>query len=160
MASHIGRFHTGRDIPPTDPVSRVPRMDATKCPSTSLRPSTRRDDATACDPPARREMIPDRDRSMCRPQPGRLIGLFVVSLAAFIVCVTLFSLGVGLAVFVVGLFVLVGCLVVAGWSSRMTKAAGVRRDRPARTHYPPPAGRFGSCDGWGIPSPGATCCTS
>jgi signal transduction histidine kinase len=51
-----------------------------------------------------------------------IIGLFAVSLAAFVVCTTLFSLGVGLLVLVVGLFILVACLIVAGWSSRMTMA--------------------------------------
>src|SRR5215218_3881238 len=44
-----------------------------------------------------------------------ITGLFAVSLAAFVVCTTLFSLGVGL-------LVLVACLIVAGWSSRMTMA--------------------------------------
>ena len=38
-----------------------------------------------------------------------LIGLFFVALPAFIVCTTLFSLGAGLAVLVVGLFILVAC---------------------------------------------------
>ncbi len=51
-----------------------------------------------------------------------IIGLFALSLAAFVVCTTLFSLGVGLLVLVVGLFILVACLIVAGWSSRMTMA--------------------------------------
>jgi signal transduction histidine kinase len=51
-----------------------------------------------------------------------IIGMFALSLAAFVVCTTLFSLGLGLLVVVVGLFILVGCLVVAGWSSRMTMA--------------------------------------
>ena len=51
-----------------------------------------------------------------------IIGLFALSLAAFVVCTTLFSLGVGLLVLVVGLFILVACLIVAGWSSRMTIA--------------------------------------
>src|SRR4029450_6823441 len=51
-----------------------------------------------------------------------IIGMFAVSLAAFVACTTLFSLGVGLLVLVVGLFILVGCLIVAGWSSRMTMA--------------------------------------
>ena len=66
-----------------------------------------------------------------------IIGMFAVSLAAFIVCTTLFSLGVGLLVLVVGLFILVGCLIVAGWSSRMTMAllayTGITLPR---THYP------------------------
>ena len=47
-----------------------------------------------------------------------LTGLFFVNLAAFIVCVTLFSLGAGLLVIVVGFFVLVGCLVAAGALAR------------------------------------------
>lgn len=51
-----------------------------------------------------------------------LIGLFFVSLVAFIVCVTLFSLGAGLAVIVIGLFILVGCLLAAGAMARATKA--------------------------------------
>jgi signal transduction histidine kinase len=51
-----------------------------------------------------------------------IIGLFAVSLAAFVVCTTLFSLGVGLLVLVLGLFILAACLIVAGWSSRMTMA--------------------------------------
>jgi signal transduction histidine kinase len=66
-----------------------------------------------------------------------LIGLFFVALPAFIVCTTLFSLGAGLAVLVVGLFILVACLYVAGWSARMTKDllgyAGI--DLPP-TYYP------------------------
>jgi signal transduction histidine kinase len=51
-----------------------------------------------------------------------IIGMFALSLAAFVGCTVLFSLGVGLLVLVAGLFILVGCLVVAGWSSRMTMA--------------------------------------
>jgi signal transduction histidine kinase len=51
-----------------------------------------------------------------------LIGLFVVHLAAFIVCVTLVSAGAGTVVIFVGLFVLMAGLVVAGWSARMTRA--------------------------------------
>jgi len=65
------------------------------------------------------------------------MGMFAVSLAAFIACTALFSLGLGLLVVVVGLFILVGCLIVAGWSSRMTMAllsyVGISL-RP--THYP------------------------
>ena len=34
-----------------------------------------------------------------------IIGMFALSLAAFVACVTLFSLGVGLLVLVVGLFI-------------------------------------------------------
>ena len=51
-----------------------------------------------------------------------IMGMFALSLAAFIACVTLFSVGVSLLVLVVGLFILVGCLIVAGWASRMTMA--------------------------------------
>ena len=66
-----------------------------------------------------------------------IIGMFAVALAAFVACTTLFSLGVGLIVLVVGLFILVACLIVAGWSSRMTMAlldyAGITLPR---TRYP------------------------
>ena len=66
-----------------------------------------------------------------------IMGMFALSLAAFIACITLFSVGVSLLVLVVGLFILVGCLVVAGWASRMTMAlldyAGITLPR---THYP------------------------
>lgn len=66
-----------------------------------------------------------------------LVGLFAVSLTAFVACVTLVSLGAGLAVVLVGLFVLLAGLVVAGWAARMSREllryAGV--DLPA-THYP------------------------
>jgi signal transduction histidine kinase len=51
-----------------------------------------------------------------------IIGMFALSLVAFVVCTTLFSLGLGLLVVVLGLFILVGCLIAAGWSSRMTMA--------------------------------------
>ena len=51
-----------------------------------------------------------------------IMGMFALSLTAFVVCTTLFSLGLGLLIVVVGLFILVGCLIVAGWSSRMTMA--------------------------------------
>ncbi|HEY5788793.1 MAG TPA: sensor histidine kinase [Microlunatus sp.] len=74
-----------------------------------------------------------------------LTGLFFVNLAAFIVCVTLFSLGAGLLVIVVGFFVLVGCLAAAGALARANKSvlayAGV--DLPS-THYPRTAGGFGA----------------
>ena len=66
-----------------------------------------------------------------------IIGLFAVYLPAFIVCTTLFSLGVGLAILGVGLVILVGCLMVAGWAARMSRSllayAGV--DLPP-TRYP------------------------
>jgi len=51
-----------------------------------------------------------------------IMGMFALSLTAFVACTTLFSLGLGLLIVVVGLFILVGCLIVAGWSSRMTMA--------------------------------------
>jgi signal transduction histidine kinase len=67
-----------------------------------------------------------------------IIGMFPVAVAAFVVCTTLFSLGVSLAIFFIGLFVLVACLAVAGWSAAMTRAllgyAGVSL-KPTR--YPP-----------------------
>ena len=50
-----------------------------------------------------------------------IVGLFAVALAAFVVCTALFSAGLGLAVVVVGLPVLVACLVVAGWAARMNR---------------------------------------
>jgi signal transduction histidine kinase len=66
-----------------------------------------------------------------------IIGMFGLSVAAFVVCTALFSLGLGLLVLVVGLFILIGCLIVAGWSSRMTMAllsyAGITLPR---TRYP------------------------
>ena len=70
--------------------------------------------------------------------------MFAVSLAAFVVCTTLFSLGVGLLVLVVGLFILVGCLVVAGWSSRMTMALlGYAGIALPPTRYPAAGPGFG-----------------
>src|SRR5215211_352560 len=66
-----------------------------------------------------------------------IIGMFAVSLTAFVVCTTLFSLGLGLLVLFVGLFVLVACVVVAGWSSRMTMALlGYAGITLPRTRYP------------------------
>jgi signal transduction histidine kinase len=66
-----------------------------------------------------------------------IIGMFAVSLPAFIICTTLFSVGVGLAVLGIGLVILVAALVIAGWSVRMTRAllgyAGI--DLPP-TRYP------------------------
>jgi len=74
-----------------------------------------------------------------------LVGLFAVSLVGFVVCTTPFSAGAGLAVVVVGLFVLLACLAAAGWTARMDRAllraAGV--DLPG-TRYPAlAAGRWG-----------------
>jgi len=73
-----------------------------------------------------------------------IIGMFALSLAAFVACTTLFSLGVGLLVLVVGLFILVGCLIVAGWSSRMTMALlGYAGITVPRTRYPLAGPGFG-----------------
>jgi signal transduction histidine kinase len=67
-----------------------------------------------------------------------LVGMFFVSVAAFVVGVTLFSLGVSTAVIMVGFFVLVGCLMAAGGTARATKSllayAGVELPQ---TVYPP-----------------------
>jgi signal transduction histidine kinase len=77
-------------------------------------------------------MIKDTGRNL-----AVIMGMFALSLAAFVACATLFSLGVALLVLVVGLFILVACLIVAGWSSRMTMAllsyAGITLPR---TRYP------------------------
>jgi signal transduction histidine kinase len=66
-----------------------------------------------------------------------IMGMFALSFTAFVACTALFSLGIGLLVVVVGLFILVGCLIVAAWSSRMTMAllayAGTTLPR---TRYP------------------------
>ena len=74
-----------------------------------------------------------------------IVGMFAVALVAFVACTALFSVGVSLAIFVVGLFVLVGCLVVAGCSTRLIRLllgyAGVSLP-PA--HYPAPATGFWS----------------
>jgi signal transduction histidine kinase len=73
-----------------------------------------------------------------------IIGMFAVALAAFVACTTLFSLGIGLLVLVVGLFILVACLVVAGWSSRMTMALlGYAGITLPRTRYPAAGPGFG-----------------
>ena len=75
---------------------------------------------------------------------GAIMGMFALSLAAFVACTALFSLGLGLLVLVVGLFILVGCLIVAGWSSRMTMAllAYTGITLPG-THYPAVGPGFG-----------------
>ena len=66
-----------------------------------------------------------------------LTGLFAVAVAAFVVCTTLFSAGAGLVVVFVGLFVLVACLVVAGWSARMTRSLLGHAGHPLpATRYP------------------------
>lgn len=73
-----------------------------------------------------------------------LVGTFVVSLAAFVVCTTLFSAGLGLAVLVVGLFLLLVTLLVAGWAARMHRAllAAAGHELPA-TRYPAAGPGFG-----------------
>jgi hypothetical protein len=91
-----------------------------------------------------------------------LIGMFAVALVAFIACTVLFSSGVGLAVLVVGPFILVGCLMVAGWAARLTRLllgyAGVSLPP---TQYPVGAGAFAaSYADSGMVSPGVTCCSS
>jgi signal transduction histidine kinase len=66
-----------------------------------------------------------------------IMGMFALSLTAFVVCTVLFSLGLGLLVLFVGLFILAACLVVAGWSSRMTMALlGYAGIALPQTHYP------------------------
>lgn len=69
---------------------------------------------------------------------GAICAMFAISLTAFVVCTTLFSLGAGLAVLVVGLFVLVACLLMAGWHAQATRSllawAGVSIPPP---YYPP-----------------------
>ena len=107
----------------------------------------RPDMGTARAPDARSETEDDPLTSMIKGTGRNLaviIGMFALSLTAFVACVTLFSLGVGLLVLVVGLFILVGCLIVAGWSSRMTMAllayAGITLPR---TRYPAAGPGFG-----------------
>jgi signal transduction histidine kinase len=77
-------------------------------------------------------MIKDTGRNF-----ATIIGMFALAITAFVACTALFSAGLGLLVVVVGLFILVGCLIVAGWSSRMTMAlldyAGITLPR---TRYP------------------------
>jgi hypothetical protein len=80
-----------------------------------------------------------------------IMGMFAVSLAAFIACTALFSLGLGLLVVVVGLFILVGCLIVG----RLVLAddhgvALLCRDQPsALLTIPLPDRVFAaSCGGW------------
>jgi signal transduction histidine kinase len=66
-----------------------------------------------------------------------IMGMFALSLTAFVACAVLFSLGLGLLVLFVGLFILAACLIVAGWSSRMSMALlGYAGITLPRTHYP------------------------
>ncbi len=68
---------------------------------------------------------------------GVLVGLFFVSLPAFIVCVTLFSVGAGTLVIVAGLFVLVGCLICAAAFAGAVRSLLEFGGHPlARPHYP------------------------
>jgi hypothetical protein len=116
------------------------------------------------------DVLPKTDRSPARTEydpvttmikgVGRnlaaIIGMFAVSLPAFVVCTTLFSLGVGLAVLGIGLVILVAALVVAGWSARMTRAllgyAGI--ELPATRYSVPGPGirgmlrRLGHLQSW------------
>jgi hypothetical protein len=97
------------------------------------------DHGPATDPDATPLMLRTAGRNL-----AALTGLFFVNLVAFIVCVTLFCLGAGLLVLVIGLFVLVACLVAAGALAQANKSvlayAGV--DLPP-THYPRTTGGFG-----------------
>lgn len=118
----------------------------------TLSPVTRGDDVPdfLLDPPPGEADAPDDAERLVAmiTNTGRnlacLVGLFVVSVVAFAVCVALFSAGVSLAVLVGGLFLLVACLMVAGWAARVTKAllrfAGV--DLP-ETVYPAAGPGFG-----------------
>ena len=66
-----------------------------------------------------------------------IIGLFAVYLPAFIICTTLFSLGVSLAILGVGLIILVAALVVAGWAARMSRSLlGYAGTELPPTRYP------------------------
>jgi signal transduction histidine kinase len=97
------------------------------------------------------DVLPQADRTPARTEDdpvttmikgvGRnlaaIIGMFAVYLPAFIICTTLFSLGVGLIILGVGLIILVAALVVAGWSARMSRSllAYAGHELPA-AHYP------------------------
>ena len=87
-----------------------------------------------------------------------IVGMFAIALVAFVACTALFSVGVSLAIFVVGLFVLVGCLAVAGWSARLVRLllgyAGVSLPPHITPRLPPASGA--SCVGLRTGSPGAT----
>ena len=65
-----------------------------------------------------------------------LVGIFVLQVVAFVVCVVLVSVGLGTAVIVAGLFVLVGGLAVAGW------AAGTQRQLLAYAGVVLPPARY------------------
>lgn len=78
---------------------------------------------------------------------GVLVGLFFVSLAAFVVCVTLFSVGAGTVVIVAGFFVLLACLVTAGGFAQVNRgllaAAGHQLPAPVYPRSGPGVrGRF------------------
>lgn len=89
------------------------------------------------------QIAPGRDRRgvatlaarTCRDL-GVLTGIFFVSLLGFIVCTTLFAVGAGLAVTMVGLVVLVAALVVAGSFARyqrlLLSCAGIEIAEPVR----------------------------
>lgn len=69
-----------------------------------------------------------------------ICGMFAVSLTAFIVCTTLFSLGAGLAVLVVGFFILLGCVLVAGWHAKLSRDLLAWNGVVLPPPYYPPAG--------------------
>lgn len=71
---------------------------------------------------------------------GVLVGLFWVSLPAFIVGVTLFALGVSTVVIVVGLVVLAAALVCAGAFARAIRALLGFAGQPLPTPVYPPVG--------------------
>ena len=92
-----------------------------------------------------------------------IIGLFFVYLAAFIVCTTLFSVGAGLVVIVVGLFILVGLPGGGRERPRGCHQARCSRTRAwsCRRRTTPTAGPDSAAlRRLRIRSPGGTCCTS
>jgi hypothetical protein len=142
-------------------------------------------DAYVCDEPTDEvldlyDVLPERagtPRQLARPAEddpvtsmikgtGRnlaaIVGMFALSVTAFVVCTALFSLGLGLLILVVGLFIMVGCLVVAGWSSRMTMALlGYAGIELPRTRYPAAGPGFrGKLRRLAYPHPGGICSTS
>jgi signal transduction histidine kinase len=87
--------------------------------------------------------VPDNDLVGLISRAGRrfavLVGTFALQLTAFVVCVVLVSVGVGTAVLVVGLFVLLAGLLAAGWAARTQRGLlawdGATLPPP---HYPAP----------------------
>lgn len=91
-----------------------------------------------------------------------LVGTFAVHLAAFVVCTTLVSAGLGLAMLVGGMFLLLAALVVAGWAARMSRALLGAAGHPLPRRATPSAGRAwaGGCAGSPPSRRGGTCSTS